>query len=68
MSKFQTVLLAILSAVVAGALYKFVPDDKTLAVGMAGLSVYLLGWVRQHPQDKPAAIDVVNTTGPGAAA
>ncbi len=54
MTKFQTVLLAILSAVVAGVLYKFVPERPELAGGLAALSVYLFGWVRQHPQDKPA--------------
>ena len=68
MTKLQTVLLAILSAVVAGLLYKFVPEDKSLAAGAAALAVWLFGWVKQHPQDKPAAVDVVSTNGPGAAA
>ena len=54
MTKLQTVLLAILSALVAGLLYKFVPSMSTVATGLAGLSLVLLGWAKQHPEDAKA--------------
>lgn len=55
MTKFQTVLLAILAFAVAGALYVLVPTHVELAAGAAAIGTALLGWVRQHPEDAKAA-------------
>lgn len=52
MTKFQTILLALIAATVAGALYKFVPDAKEIAAGVAAIAVWLFGYVKQHPADK----------------
>jgi len=54
MTKFQTILLAILAAVVAGALYKFVSGQEALATALAGLAIYLVGYAKQHPGDAKA--------------
>lgn len=57
MTKLQTILLAVLSAVIAGLLYKFVPDLKELAATFAMLAAALAGWARQHPADKAVPIE-----------
>lgn len=51
MTKLQTVLLALLAYVVAGALYVLVPTHLELAAGVAMLASILLGWAKQHPED-----------------
>ena len=61
MTKLQTVLLAILAALIAGALYKFVPDLKDLSLGLAALAFTLLGWAKQHPVDAKA-LEAASTT------
>jgi hypothetical protein len=53
MTKLQTILLAVLSAVIAGLIYKFVPDLKEVGTGFAGLALLMLGWAKQHPADAP---------------
>lgn len=54
MTKYQSILLAILSAAVAGVLYKFVPDQGVLATGLAGLAIYLVGYAKQNGDDARA--------------
>jgi hypothetical protein len=63
MTKLQTVLLAIASAIAAAAVYKFAPGfaDNALALGLAGLCTTLLGWAKQHPDDAKA-LEAASTT------
>lgn len=59
MTRFQTYLIAILTAVVAGMLFKFVPDAKDVATGFAAAALLLLGYAKQHSDDAKA-IKVAN--------
>jgi len=56
MTKLQTILLAVLSAVIAGLIYKFVPDLKEVGAGFAALTLLLIGYAKQHPADARAIV------------
>jgi hypothetical protein len=51
MTKLQTIIAAIALAIVAGALYKWVPSAEVLAGGLASFALIMLGWAKQHPED-----------------
>ncbi len=52
MTKFQTVLLAIVCFVLAGLAYKFIPGYELAAAGLGGIGMWLFGLAQQHPADK----------------
>jgi hypothetical protein len=54
MTKFQTILLAIVAGSVAGLLFKFVPGASEVATGLAALCIWLLGYAKQHGDDARA--------------
>jgi hypothetical protein len=63
MTKLQTIILAIVAGDDAGLLYKFVPSMQEVAGGLAGLSLLMLGWAKQHPADRlpaPAPANIVS--------
>jgi len=68
MTKFQTILLAILAASVAGALYKFVPEAQGIAAGLGAVAIWLTGYAKQHPDDAKASEPTARPLGPPAAA
>jgi hypothetical protein len=64
MTKLQTIVIAILSAALAGALYKFVPTMQDLAGLFASLALVLVGSVIRHPADKAAIEEALYMTPP----